>query len=170
MTIFIPALLCLVAATGILIALAIIDLRVRLLPDRLVLPFGLLALVFHSITTFHFVGLPDIALGAMLGGGILYGIRFIANHIYQQDTLGLGDVKLMLTAGLWLGPEGVLMALTLGAAGGLVHGIGTALIQTFTRKAPFSLSRLEVPAGPGFAVGIALVALYKFSSIATVIG
>lgn len=164
------ALLCLAAATGLLVALSIIDLRVRLLPDRLVLPFGLLAIVFHSMAMFRFLTLPDMMAGAALGGGILYGIRFVANRIYQQDTLGLGDVKLMLTAGLWLGPDGVLMALTLGATCGLVHGVGTALAQAIVRKRPFTLSRLEVPAGPGFAVGIVLVALYKFADIVMVMG
>ena len=164
------ALICLGIATGLLVALSVIDLQVRLLPDRLVLPFGILAIIFHSVTTFHFATPPDMAMGAVFGGGILYGIRFVANRIYQQDTLGLGDVKLMLAAGLWLGPEGVLMALTLGAAAGLMHGLGTALGQTIFRKQPFSLSRLEVPAGPGFAVGIALVALYKFNTLFTVMG
>lgn len=170
MTTLILALLCLSTAAALLVALSVIDLRVRLLPDRLVGPLALLALVFHSVSAFHFVTLPEIVYGAALGGGILYGIRFVANYVYKQDTLGLGDVKLLLAAGMWLGTDGVLLAMTLGAACGLVHGLGVALYQKYVKKQPFSLARLEVPAGPGFAVGIALAALYKFSSIMVVMG
>lgn len=161
---------CLAGAIGLLIALSVIDLRVRLLPDKLVLPFALLAIVFHIITSFHYLAFFDMALGATLGAGLLYGIRCIANSIYKQDTLGLGDVKLMAAAGLWLGADGVLMALTLGAACGLLHGLGVALWQTIRNKAPVHLSTLEVPAGPGFAVGIMLMGLYKFSDIMKVMG
>lgn len=166
----IPALACLGGAIGLLIALSVIDLRERLLLDKLVLPFALLAVIFHSITSFAYLAFADMALGALLGAGILYGIRMVANFIYKQDTLGLGDVKLMAAAGLWLGPDGVLMAMTLGAACGLIHGLGVAFWQTIRHKAPFRLSTLEVPAGPGFAVGIVLMGLYKFSDILTVTG
>jgi leader peptidase (prepilin peptidase)/N-methyltransferase len=163
-------LLCLLSALALLLALSVIDLRVRLLPNRLVLPFGVLAVVFHSVTSFHYITPQDMLLGALLGGGVLYGIRFVANWHYKQDTLGLGDVKLMLAAGLWLGVDDTLMALTAGAACGLLHGIGIAMFRTIFHKRPFTLSRLEIPAGPGFAVGIVAVAVYKFADILQVIG
>jgi leader peptidase (prepilin peptidase)/N-methyltransferase len=153
---------CLIGALGVLAALSIIDLRVRLLPNKLVLTFALLGIAFHIVTKNNFVSPQDMVIGAALGYGILFSIRFIANHLYQQDTLGLGDVKLLGAAGLWLGPEGILAAMTIGAFAGMIHGLGVALYTAIRTKSRPSLSRLEVPAGPGFAVGIIAVGLYQF--------
>ena len=147
---------------GLLVALSVIDLRVRLLPDRLVLPFALCGIAFHIVTLFAYGHLPDMMIGVALGGGLLYGIRFVANRLYGQDALGLGDVKLMAAAGIWLG-EWVLMALCLGALLGMVHGLGVGLYESRRSGQKLNLNRLEVPAGPGFALGIAAIALYRFS-------
>jgi leader peptidase (prepilin peptidase)/N-methyltransferase len=157
------ALGCLVGALALLVALSLIDLKTRLLPNKLVAPFALLGIIFHIITNWAYLSPFQLLLGALLGAGILYGIRFTANWIYQQDTLGLGDVKLLGAAGLWLGPDGVLMALIIGAMAGLLHGLAVALWQTLRHRKKFNLSRLEVPAGPGFAIGIIAVGLYLFS-------
>src|SRR5688572_14911939 len=117
------AVLCLFGAVALLIALSVIDLKVRLLPNELVAGFALLGVVFHLITQGYHLSVQDILTGALLGFGILYALRFAANWYYKQDALGLGDVKLMGAAGLWLGVDGVLFALTLGAFAGLIHGL-----------------------------------------------
>ena len=146
---------------GLRVALSGSDMRVRLLPDRLVLPFALCGVAFHIKTLFAYGHLPDMVIGVALGGGLLYGIRFVANRIYGQDALGLGDVKLMAAAGIWLG-EWVLMALCLGALLGMVHGLGAGVYESRRSGQKLDLNRLEVPAGPGFALGIAIIALYRF--------
>lgn len=154
---------CLTGAVILLIVLSIIDLRTRLLPNVLVLPFAVLGVAFHITTNWAYLAPVNMALGALMGFGILYGIRFIANRIYKQDTLGLGDVKLMGAAGLWLGPDGILMALSLGAFCGMLHGLGVAFYQAAKTGEKINLNRLEVPAGPGFALGIILMGLYQYS-------
>lgn len=156
---------CLIGALGVLVALSIIDLRVRLLPNTLVLTFALIGIAFHIITKNNFVSPQGMVTGAALGYGILFAIRFIANYLYQQDTLGLGDVKLLAAGGLWLGPEGILAAMTLGAFTGMFHGLAVAAFTAIKTKTRPNLSRLEVPAGPGFAVGIVAVGLYEFGYI-----
>jgi leader peptidase (prepilin peptidase)/N-methyltransferase len=156
------ALGCLFSALALLIALSLIDLKTRLLPNKLVAPFAMLGIIFHIVTHWFYLTPLQLLLGAFVGAGILYGIRFTANRIYKQDTLGLGDVKLLGAAGFWLGPDGVLMAMILGAFAGLLHGLAVALWQTLHHKKKFNLSRLEIPAGPGFAIGIIAVGLYLF--------
>lgn len=158
------ALICLVAAVFLLIVLSVIDLRVRLLPNKLVLPFALLAILFHITTTWQFLDVTSMLLGALTGFGTLYLIRAAANYVYKQDTLGLGDVKLMGAAGLWLGPEMVMMALSIGALAGLLHGIAVGLHTAYKNKTKPSFSRLQIPAGPGFAIGIVLVGAYMFQT------
>ena len=158
------ALIGLIAAICLLIVLSVIDLRARLLPNKLVLPFALLAILFHITTKWQFLEPTHMLFGALIGFGSLFLIRAIANYVYKQDTLGLGDVKLMGAAGLWLGPEMVMMALSIGAFAGLLHGIAVALYTAYKNKTKPSFSRLQIPAGPGFAIGIVLAGAYMFQT------
>jgi leader peptidase (prepilin peptidase)/N-methyltransferase len=138
----------------ILVTLTIIDFRTWILPNWLNLLLAITGFAFHLSISFRFAPPYDYFLGAIVGGGILYVIRFFGNRHYKQDTLGLGDVKLLAASGLWLGVEGVVMAMTIGAFAGLLHGIAVALIRAFQEKAKPNLHRLMIPAGPGFCIGI----------------
>jgi len=156
-----PLIIC---AAGIITitTLSIIDLRVWLLPDWLNLILGLLGIAFHVSIGFTILAPEQLIYGAMLGAGTLYTIRFFGNMYYKQDTLGLGDVKLLGAAGLWLGMEGVIIAMTIGAFAGLLHGIGVGITRAIKEKAKPNLSRLMIPAGPGFCVGILIACIWKF--------
>lgn len=153
--------LCISAAIVLLIILSIIDLKILILPDELNFSLGVTGLIFHLSAGMPFFGFYDMALGAILGGGLLYVIRFFANRAYERDTLGLGDVKLLAAAGIWLGPEMILMAVTLGALAGLIHGLAYGGILSLKTKSKFSVNDLTIPAGPGFAIGIILVGAYQ---------
>jgi len=157
------SLLCIALGLGLLTLLSIIDLKTFLLPNIYVAPFAVLGILFHFFTDFYFLGITEIILGGIAGYVLLWIIRFTGNKYYGQDSLGLGDVKLLGAAGLWLGVEGVLFAMTLGAFAGLLHGLVLATYRKATTDQPFSITRLVIPAGPGFAVGIILVAgwMYK---------
>lgn len=157
------ALLCLAAAVILLIILSVIDLKILILPDELNLALGLTGLAFHFATYNEFANYTDLFIGAGVGAGLLYTIRFFANRYYGRDTLGLGDVKLLGAAGLWLGVEGVLSAVTIGAFAGLLHGIGYAGWLAWRRQQKFSIHQLSIPAGPGFAIGITLAGALSFA-------
>ncbi len=157
------AFVCLAAALGVLVALSLIDLRHRILPNTLVFTFAVLGLAFHLATDFRFLPPLSLVWGGLTGFGVLYGIRFMANYVYKQDALGLGDVKLMGAAGLWLGPAQVMFALAAGALASVAHGLLYALWQSARTKTPFNLRRLQIPAGPGFAVGIVVAGYLLFS-------
>jgi leader peptidase (prepilin peptidase)/N-methyltransferase len=157
--------LCLLFSLPVLGALAVIDLKTRLLPNRLVLTFALLGLAFQINTEFAFVSPQDMLLGLLAGGGLLYIVRLIANHHYKTDTLGLGDVKLMSAGGLWLGLDHILLATTLGALIGALHGLGHAYILRKQTQRPVDLKSFAVPAGPGFIMGLALIGIFKFQTL-----
>lgn len=162
------ALLCLPGALLVLYLLALTDFRSGLLPNEMVLCFAGLSFVFHFSTLFYYLSALDMMLGAVVGGGLLYVIRAVANFFYKDEALGLGDVKLLAAAGLWLGPQAVLIALTLGAFAGLVHGvllIGNMKLKTETS---INIGKLSLPAGPGFAIGILIAGIYKFQNFAEV--
>jgi len=147
-------------AIGLLGVLTIIDLRHYLLPDKYVFPFGLLGIVFHAATGFRVITPETMIMGAVVGAGILLIVRHFGNKVYKQESMGLGDVKLLGAAGFWLGAADVTIALTIGALAGLLHGIGIAVARKVKTGEAFNMSRLILPAGPGFIVGILVVMAY----------
>jgi leader peptidase (prepilin peptidase)/N-methyltransferase len=163
------ACLTLVIGLLLLVVLSDIDLRTRLLPNELVSAFLACGIVFHLSTVFYYAETLDMLSGGIIGFSTLFIIREIANAFYKQDTLGLGDVKLLGAAGIWLGAQHIMLALTIGALAGLLHGLGYAF---YTRKKHGyfpPLASLAIPAGPGFAAGIVLTALIAFQDFPSVI-
>jgi leader peptidase (prepilin peptidase)/N-methyltransferase len=158
------ALVCLLGAIGLLGALSACDLKTRLLPNEMVAGFAILGILFHAATLARFVNIESIILGGLIGFLMLYVIRTLANRYYGQDALGLGDVKLMGAAGLWLGPEALMMAMAFGAFAAMLHGLTHGFAVARRNKSRPDFSNLKVPAGPGFAVGIVLAGIYKFWS------
>lgn len=156
------SILCLLIAVILLIVLAVIDFRTFLLPNIYVFPFGALGIAFHISTNFYYLSLTAIILGGLAGYSLLWSIRFFGNKYYGQDSLGLGDVKLLGASGLWLGFDGVLFAMTIGAMAGLIHGLLYATYKKACLKQPFSLHRLQIPAGPGFVIGILAVGAWMY--------
>lgn len=154
--------LIVVSGVATLIALSIIDLKTWLLPNKLNLLFAILGITFHASLQFSIFEPIQMIYGALLGAGTLLTIRFFGNRYYGQDTLGLGDVKLLGAAGFWLGMEGVVLAMTIGAFMGIVHGIGFALFRAAKEKTKPNLKRLMIPAGPGFCLGIVIAGFWTF--------
>lgn len=157
--------LCLIAAFAVLVALVIVDLRTLLLPNVLVLALALLGAGFHACTLFYYNSAFDLAVGAVIGGGLLFLIRAAGNAYYKTETLGLGDVKLMAAGGLWLGSDFILPAIIAGALAGLIHGGVLITAHRIKTKEAAGLSRFSLPAGPGFACGLLIAALAKFSGL-----
>lgn len=155
--------LCLCGAIGLLAALFIIDLRHFLLLDKFVFPFGVLGAFFHTCTHFLLLSPTYMVMGAALGGGLLWIIRWGGTKYYKQEAMGLGDVKLLLAAGVWLGPEHTITAILLGAIAGLFHGLGFAGLRAL-KTGVFSIDRLIIPAGPGFIVGIIAAFMWAFGA------
>ncbi len=96
--------------------------------------------------------LPYIAAAAICGGG-LWLITLLAESIRGRVLLGGGDIKLFAAAALYLGPAGILPAMMIACAGGLI----CALIRRRGGKSgPF-------PFGPWIALGTALMLLFYTS-------
>ncbi|HNQ92620.1 MAG TPA: A24 family peptidase [Alphaproteobacteria bacterium] len=158
---FLPLLLA-IAGIVTLITLSVIDFRTWILPDWLNATLAALGIAFHLSTGFIFFTPAELIYGALIGSGILYIVRFFGNRHYKQETLGLGDVKLLAAGGLWLGMEGVIMAMTVGAFAGLIHGVIVAVVRAIRDKTRPNLHRLMIPAGPGFCFGILIACLWQY--------
>lgn len=149
----------------VLITLSIIDIKTFLLPNKWVATFAALGFIFHATNGFNEISIQQVAYGSLAGFWTLYIIRAAGNWYYKQDSLGLGDVKLLGAAGIWLGVEGVFFSITVGAFAGLIHGIIYALYVAIKNKQPIKMARLRIPAGPGFAVGIIIVGIWKYHNL-----
>lgn len=156
------AFLCEVGGITLLFILARIDLKIRLLPNELVMGFATLGVVFHLTTMAEFVSPENVVLGGVIGFSVLYIIRMAANRLYDTDALGLGDVKLIGAGGIWLGPDAIMLAMAIGAMAGLIHGFVFAVAQAQKTGEKPDFARLQIPAGPGFAIGLTLIIIYKF--------
>lgn len=140
----------------ILAALAYRDVKEYILPDYLNAALALSFMSFHILHQWQIITPLDALWGAVMGGGLLFAIRAVANKIYDADALGLGDVKLMAAAGLGLGHPQILLALVLGSCFGVAHGVG----MSYFNKT--KLSTVNVPAGLGLTLGIGVMVIYRF--------
>ena len=123
----------------ILIIQIYIDCRYRLLLDELNL--GLLIL-----------GGGYAYLRNTLGEGLLGVLGGLLGLIYvvSKDGLGLGDVKLGMALGIWLGPAGGWFCLLVALVLGSLMGIGGWLLGIMNRKS-------TLPFGPFLIIGAMIV-------------
>lgn len=145
-----PAFLVL-CAVGVLLAL--IDLRHRLLPNRVVLPAlgaGALLLLLAAAVQ----GPWDDLARAGTAAGALFAV-FLVLALLAPAGLAMGDVKLAAVLGLYLGWVGW-RAVVLGAAAGFVVQAVAALVLLALRRVG---RRGELPFGPAMLIGALLVLL-----------
>lgn len=140
-----PGLLLAALAVG-LVTLSVIDLEVGIIPDRVLLVLAPLGLAYQLAIGHVLVALA----GAVLAGGLAYGLRVAFLRLRGRDALGLGDVKFFATAGLWLGPASLPAFL-------IVSGLGGIGFARLWRR--FGGGR-EFPFAPALALGLFLCLLF----------
>jgi leader peptidase (prepilin peptidase)/N-methyltransferase len=125
---------------SLLVIISISDISYTLIPDKILLFFGILILIVRSFL----VPLDpwwDMFLGAGIGFSLLL---FIA--IVSKGGMGGGDIKLFAVLGLFLGWKGILLTLFISSLyGGVIGGVAL-LMNAITRKQP-------IPFGPSIALG-----------------
>jgi leader peptidase (prepilin peptidase)/N-methyltransferase len=136
---------------GLMLAIAIIDWRHRIIPNRLVYPAILISAVYLAAARLADapVDLADAAIGFLAYGGGLLVVAFIAPR-----GMGMGDVKLAALVGLVLGALGGRYVAVAAGVGILVGGVAAivALLLGASRKS-------GIPYGPSIAVGAMAAAL-----------
>src|SRR5262249_266653 len=98
------------AAVAVLIAVSVVDLRRRVIPNRIVVPAWAAALLVNTLL--H----PGLR---WLGWSLSAGLGFLVLARMSRGGLGMGDVKPVAFLGALLGPD-VLPALVIGASAGAV--------------------------------------------------
>jgi leader peptidase (prepilin peptidase)/N-methyltransferase len=95
-----------------LVAAAAVDLEHMILPNELTLGGALLALVS---STWRGVGLVGSLVGIVVGLALTYLPFILYKKLRGRSGMGLGDAKLALFAGAWLGGPGAIFVVFAGA-------------------------------------------------------
>lgn len=131
----------------LVVILTVTDLRVRLLPDVITWPgfaagmvfsafvppndgiVPLLSLrLFHQLPPERVLGVIEALLGAAFGSLLLWGAAAIYKLVRGREGMGLGDVKMMLMVGAFLGVRNTFITILLGTLLGSI--VGVAVIAT----------------------------------------
>jgi leader peptidase (prepilin peptidase)/N-methyltransferase len=131
---------------SLLIIVTVSDIAYMLIPDRILLFFGILLLFARMISPLT----PwwDSALGAFGGFGLLFLIAVLSN-----GGMGGGDIKLFFVIGLVLGVLPTLLVLFLAAFIGAIVGFIQIKINNQDKKTP-------IPFGPSISLACIIVYFY----------
>lgn len=122
-----------------LAAITLTDLERRVIPNRILLVGAILCIAIAAPTDPG--GLPERAIAAAAAGGLMFAVV-----LAYPAGMGLGDVKLVATMGLFLGravAPAILIALLVGSL------VGLFLIARHGREA----RKMAIPFGPFLALG-----------------
>jgi leader peptidase (prepilin peptidase) / N-methyltransferase len=158
--------------SAIIVVLVFTDLRERILPD--VINFtglaiglaislaispsdGTAAWLGAHVFTFPLpapvISLADALLGAALGGGLLWLVSEVYFRLRGREGMGLGDVKMMLMAGAFLGIKRTLLTIFAGSVLGSV--LGLAFIVSRRKDSTY-----ELPFGTFLGAAALIVAFF----------
>jgi leader peptidase (prepilin peptidase) / N-methyltransferase len=128
---------------AVLVAVSVIDLEHRIIPNRIVLPATVVVLVANTVRDLS----PEWAIAALGASGFLF-----AAALAYPAGMGMGDVKLALLMGAALGTP-VSVGLMAGMLAAMIPGL--VLIARHGAKA----RKMGIPFGPFLALG-SVVALF----------
>ncbi len=126
-----------------LIALIFIDAEHMILPNAITYPGASLALIIrlfvpnfegtgmfmsaHAAPPEWMMSFAGAILGAIVGGGSLWLTGFLWKRLRGVDAMGLGDVKMMLMVGAYLGWPRTILTIFLAVIAGSIVGIALML-------------------------------------------
>jgi len=133
---------------GLLVAISVIDVRHKKIPNRLVYPTLIVAAVLIVVGDLA-EGDLDVVSAAI--GFLAYGLALLIIALIAPKGMGMGDVKLAALIGLVLGSLGLEYVAVAAGVGVLLGGVGAivALLMGASRKT-------GIPFGPFLAAGAAV--------------
>jgi leader peptidase (prepilin peptidase)/N-methyltransferase len=101
----------------------------------------------------HLQSLVASVIGAIVGGGLLWGVAEAYYRLRGVEGMGMGDVKMMAMVGAFLGAPMALLTIMVGSLVGSV--VGVALIRLTGKSRDY-----ELPFGTFLSFAAVLAVLY----------
>ncbi|MEZ4456963.1 MAG: prepilin peptidase [Gemmatimonadales bacterium] len=141
----------------ILLGIAMTDAREYLIPDEFTIGGTVLGLLFAAIGGLgpFLTGL----IGAVVGFGLLWLVGFLGTWAFKEEAMGGGDIKMMAMVGAFVGWQGVLLTIFLGALSGTLIFLPLHLAGK-KKLVPFGIF-LAMGAALTYLVGPAVIDWYK---------
>jgi leader peptidase (prepilin peptidase)/N-methyltransferase len=114
-----------------MIALFVIDLQHKILPNVITLPGIVVGVLANALAG---PGWVASLIGAAVGAGILFAIAEVYYRVRHEEGLGMGDVKMLGMIGAFLGWKLVLVTLVLSSFLGSIVGIGVLIAKKESLK------------------------------------
>lgn len=150
-----PAYLWFCSVTAVL---SFIDLRSRLIPDRILLPgtaVGLALLAGGAALEARLDGLPEA-----LASGLGYFLVLLVMNFLTRGAIGMGDVKLAFLLGLFAGYNRWETAAAAGVGAFLLAGVASVLLLALRLRT----RRDHIPFGPFMAAAAWAAIAWSLSS------
>jgi leader peptidase (prepilin peptidase)/N-methyltransferase len=141
----------------ILLGIAMTDARNYIIPDEFT--WGGVALGLLFSLTGGWAGLTTALLGAAVGFGLLWVVGYLGTMVFKEDAMGGGDIKMMAMVGAFLGWQGVLLTIFLGALAGSLVFV-PLLLAGQKKLVPFGIF-LAIGAAISHELGPAIIRWYS---------
>jgi len=153
------------ATMAVLIAITVYDIKHKIIPDGLVITFSILALL-KILTDYFFLSVTPEELKVhmiwfLVAGPVLALPLFIIWLVSRGQWMGLGDPKLVLGVGWFLGPVLGLSAVILAFWTGALYGIILLILSKFNWHGLKIDRKSEVPFAPFIILGFILVFFFN---------
>ena len=135
-----------------LIALTMIDIDHKLLPDQITLPLLWLGLICNISNLY--TDLNSAVIGAIAGYLSLWSVYWLFKLVTGKEGMGHGDFKLLAALGAWLGWQYLPAIIILSSFVGAIIGIGGILLAGRGRD-------YQMPFGPYLAIAGGLCFLWS---------
>ncbi len=161
---------------SMMVVLAFADLTDRLLPDEITLGGAATGFLFSAVSPLppgpvslglaffdvhlseRAASMTESALGALAAAGLLWAVAEIYYRIRFREGMGLGDVKMMLAIGAFLGLRGAILAVMAASILGAV--LGMIFILLFRKGMAY-----ELPFGTFLAFASILLVILPNNSV-----
>lgn len=141
----------------VLLGIAMTDARAYIIPDEFSLGGLALGILFALAAGKQALGVA--LLGGAVGFGLLWLVAIAGEWMFKQEAMGGGDIKMMAMAGAFLGWQGTLLTIFLGALIGSLIFVPLSLMGK-KKLVPFGIF-LAIGAAATYLVGPAILTWYS---------
>lgn len=109
--------------------ICVADWRRRIIPDAYLWPLLICGVILAAWSHAWPIGPRMAAAGMAIGYALAAGIGFVFDWFARRKNpnadapIGMGDIKLIATGGVWLGPTGMAIALVAACIAGSIWGM-----------------------------------------------